>query len=42
MAKLEVLYNDDSPICRREIKHYAGLSDDAVEFVNITEWTAAD
>jgi len=42
MAKLEVLYNDDCPICRREIKHYAGLSGDAVEFVKITEQSAAD
>jgi hypothetical protein len=42
MAKLEVLYNDDCPICRREIKHYAGLSGDIVEFVKITEQSAAD
>ena len=42
MAKLEVLYNDDCPICRREIKHYAGLSGDGVEFVKITEQSAAD
>ena len=42
MAKLEVLYNDDCPICRREIKHYAGLSGDTVEFVKITEQSAAD
>ena len=42
MAKLEVLYNDDCPICRREIKHYASLSGDAVEFVKITEQSAAD
>ena len=42
MTKLEVLYNDDCPICRREIKHYAGLSGDAVKFVKITEQSAAD
>ena len=42
MAKLEVLYNDDCPICSREIKHYAGLSGDDVTFVKITEQSAAD
>ena len=42
MAKLEVLYNDDCPICRREINHYAGLSGDDVTFVKITEQSAAD
>lgn len=42
LAKLEVLYNDDCPICRREIKHYAGLSDGSVAFVKITERSAAD
>ncbi|WP_369699495.1 thiol-disulfide oxidoreductase DCC family protein [Thalassobium sp. R2A62] len=42
LAKLEVLYNDDCPICRREIKHYAGLSDGSVAFVKITEQSAAD
>ena len=42
MAKLEVLYNDDCPICRREIKHYVGLSGDDVTFVKITEQSAAD
>ena len=42
MANLEVLYNDDCPICSREIKHYAGLSGDDVTFVKITEQSAAD
>ena len=42
MVKLEVLYNDDCPICRREINHYAGLSGDDVTFVKITEQSAAD
>jgi len=42
LAKLEVLYNDDCPICRREIKHYVGLSGDDVTFVKITEQSAAD
>ena len=42
LAKLEVLYSDDCPICRREIKHYAGLSGDDVTFVKITEQSAAD
>ena len=42
MAKLEVLYNDDCPICRREIKHYAGLSGDDLTFVKITQESAAD
>ena len=37
LAKLEVLYNDDCPICRREINHYAGLSVDDVTFIKITE-----
>jgi predicted DCC family thiol-disulfide oxidoreductase YuxK len=42
VAKLEVLYNDDCPICRREIHHYAGMSGDDVEFVKITQETASD
>ena len=42
MAKLEVLYNDSCPICRREISHYAGLSNNNVEFVKITEDTVRD
>lgn len=42
MAKLEVLYNDDCPICRREIMHYAGMSDDDVAYIKITKETASD
>jgi predicted DCC family thiol-disulfide oxidoreductase YuxK len=42
MTKLEVLYNDDCPICSREIKHYRGLSGDDLTFVKITKESAAD
>ena len=42
MAKLEVLYNDECPICRREITHYSRLSDNSVEFVKITEATVLE
>jgi len=42
MAQLEVLYNADCPICRREIEHYKRLSGDDVAYVQITAQTAAD
>ena len=42
MAKLEVLYNDECPICSREIGHYSRLSDDDVDYVKITDQSAAD
>jgi predicted DCC family thiol-disulfide oxidoreductase YuxK len=42
MAQLEVLYNADCPICRREIEHYKRLSGDDVAYVEITAQTAAD
>ena len=31
MEKLEVLYNSECPICRREIEHYERLSGDDVD-----------
>ncbi len=42
MAKLEVLYNAECPICRREIEHYERLSGDEVEYIKITADAAAD
>lgn len=42
MAKLEVLYNDQCPICSREIGHYARLSDDDVAYIKITDQSSAD
>jgi predicted DCC family thiol-disulfide oxidoreductase YuxK len=42
LAKLEVLYNDDCPICRREIHHYVGISGDDVAYIKITKETASD
>ena len=42
MPKLEVLYNAECPICRREIEHYKRLSGDDVAYVEITAQTAAD
>ena len=42
MEKLEVLYNAECPICRREIEHYERLSGDDVDYVRITPDTALD
>jgi predicted DCC family thiol-disulfide oxidoreductase YuxK len=42
MANLEVLYNSECPICRREIEHYKRLSGDDVNYVEITADTARD
>lgn len=42
MAKLEVLYNDQCPICSREIRHYTKLSNDNVDYIKITDQSAAD
>ena len=42
MAQLEVLYNAECPICRREIEHYKRLSGDDLAYVEITAQTAAD
>ena len=42
MADLEVLYNAECPICRREIEHYGRLSGDKVKYIKITADTAAD
>jgi predicted DCC family thiol-disulfide oxidoreductase YuxK len=42
MAKLEVLYNDKCPICSREIGHYIKLSDGDVDYIKITDQSAAD
>ena len=42
MAKLEVLYNAECPICRREIEHYKRLSGDEVEYIKITADAATD
>ena len=42
MADLEVLYNAECPICRREIEHYERLSGDKVKYIKITADTAAD
>ena len=42
MEKLEVLYNSECPICRREIEHYERLSGDDVDYVAITPDTALD
>ena len=36
MASLEVLYNAECPICRREIDHYQSLSGDDVEYIKLT------
>jgi hypothetical protein len=36
MAQLEVLYNADCPICRREIEHYKRISGDDLAYVEIT------
>ena len=36
MANLEVLYNAECPICRREIDHYQSLSGDDVEYIKLT------
>ena len=42
MAQLEVLYNAECPICRREIEHYKRISGDDLTYVEITAETAAD
>ena len=42
MARLEVLYNAECPICRREIEHYKRLSGDDLAYVEITAKSAAD
>ena len=42
LAKRDVLYDYDCPICGCALNYYAGLSVDAVEFVKITELTTAD
>ena len=42
MAQLEVLYNADCPICRREIEHYKRISGDDLAYVEITAKSAAD
>ena len=42
MENLEVLYNAECPICRREIEHYERLSGDEVKYIKITADTAAD
>jgi len=42
MAQLEVLYNAECPICRREIEHYKRISGDDLAYVEITAQTAAD
>ena len=42
MAQLEVLYNAECPICRREIEHYKRISGDELAYVEITAETAAD
>ena len=42
MAQLEVLYNAECPICRREIEHYKRISGDDLTYVEITADTAAD
>ena len=36
MTNLEVLYNAECPICRREIDHYQSLSGDDVEYIKLT------
>ena len=41
MAQLEVLYNAECPICRREIEHYKRISGDDLTYVEITADTAA-
>ena len=41
MAQLEVLYNAECPICRREIEHYKRISGDELTYVEITAETAA-
>ena len=42
MAQLEVLYNAECPICRREIEHYKRISGDDLACVEITAQSAAD
>lgn len=42
MSRLEVLYNADCPICRREIAHFARRTGQDVAFVPVTEQTAAN
>jgi len=42
MAQLEVLYNAECPICRREIEHYKRISGDDLTYVEITAETAAN
>ena len=36
MAKLEVLYNSECPICDREIKHYKKISNSDISYVPIS------
>lgn len=42
MSRLEVLYNAECPICRREIAHFAKRTGEDVEFVPVTPDSAAD